>query len=250
MMGVIILNGFVLTCLHADQPRWLDETRSSAWWVLYCAEVVILMTAMTPPVYLEDPWNRFDVAIVIAGVIELSVPGDAPWIAVLRTFRIMRLFKIVKGMKELRILMYTIISALPGVSNIGVLLFLLMFSACLGVTLYRTSTRRSGSTTSTPSAWPNAMFTLFVVFTGNWESIFRARTGVRGDAEDWGRDSHHRYSARVPSSPTTSSQLRFGQFVREHHLDKFTAGDPRIQIRARIWWRLCRSRTCSTCSAR
>ena len=55
MMGVIMLNGFVLTCLHADQPRWLDETdyiSGICFQVLYCAEVVILMTAMTPKVYL------------------------------------------------------------------------------------------------------------------------------------------------------------------------------------------------------
>ena len=83
MMGVIILNGFVLTCLHADQPRWLDETdyvSGIVFQVLYSL-MVILMTAMTPPVYLEDLWNRFDVAIVIAGVIELSDRGRS-WIAV------------------------------------------------------------------------------------------------------------------------------------------------------------------------
>jgi hypothetical protein len=158
------------------------------------------------------------------------VPGDAPWVAVLRTFRfvlglsqiqrlsrviaqaradtflfanrIMRLFKIVKGMKELRILMYTIISALPGVSNIGVLLFLLMFMyACLGVTLYGDVDAPYGfpdglNKHANFKTWPNAMFTLFVVFTGNWESIFRATYwNCAGDALDWGRECTHRYSA-------------------------------------------------------
>ena len=234
MMGVIILNGFVLTCLHADQPRWLDETdyiSGIVFQVLYCAEVVILMTAMTPPVYLEDPWNRFDVAIVIAGVIELSVPGDAPWIAVLRTFRIMRLFKIVKGMNELRVLMYTIISALPGVSNIGVLLFLLMFMyACLGVTLYGNIDAPFGfpdglNKYTNFKAWPNAMFTLFVVFTGNWESIFRATYWeCAGDAEDWGRDCAYRYSAPFYFfSYYIFANCVLGNLFVSIILDKFTA---------------------------
>ena len=234
MMGVIILNGFVLTCLHADQPGWLDETdyiSGIVFQALYCVEVVILMTAMTPLVYLEDPWNRFDVAIVFAGVIELSVPGDAPWIAVLRTVRIMRLFKIVKAMKELQILMYTIISALPGVSNIGVLLFLLMFMyACLGVTLYGTVDEPFGfpdglNKYTNFKTWPNAMFTLFVVFTGNWESIFRATYwDCEGAAEDWGRECSYRYSAPFYFfSYYIFANCVLGNLFVSIILDKFTA---------------------------
>ena len=86
MMGVICLNGFLLCCIHADQPAWLsltDYVSGIIFQTLYCAEVVILMTAMGPSTYIEDPWNRFDLFIVIAGVIELSVPGDAPWLAFL-----------------------------------------------------------------------------------------------------------------------------------------------------------------------
>jgi hypothetical protein len=205
MMGVIVLNGFVLTCLHADQPRWLDETEyisGIAFQILYCAEVVILMTAMTPSIYLEDPWNRFDVAIVAAGALELSVPGDAPWLAVLRTFRILRLCKIIKGMKELRILLYTIVSALPGVSNIGLLLFLLMFMyACLGVTMYGSVAAPFGFPDGLNeyvnfTSWPKAMFALFVMFTGNWEFIFRATYWrCEGGPDDWGRECAYDHSA-------------------------------------------------------
>ena len=234
MMGVIVLNGFALMCLHADQPGWLDDTdyiSGIIFQILYCMEVVVLMTAMTPLVYLEDPWNRFDIAIVIAGVIELSVPGDAPWIAVLRTFRIMRLFKIVKGMKELRILMYTIISALPGVSNIGVLLFLLMFMyACLGVTLFGNVTAPFGfpdglNKYTNFKNWPNAMFTLFVVFTGNWESIFRATYWeCEGDANDWGRECTYRYSAPFYFfSYYILANCVLGNLFVSIILDKFTA---------------------------
>jgi|TARA_B110000967_G_scaffold29086_1_gene27240 hypothetical protein len=70
MMGVIVLNGFALMCLHADQPGWLDDTdyiSGIIFQILYCGEVVILVTAMTPVVYWEDPWNRFDIFIVVAG---------------------------------------------------------------------------------------------------------------------------------------------------------------------------------------
>ena len=44
--------------------------------------------------------------------------------------------------------------------------------------------------------WPNAMLLLFVMFTGNWESIFRATYwDCEGDEGDWGRECSYRYSA-------------------------------------------------------
>ena len=205
MMGVIMLNGFALMCIHADQPGWMDDVdfySGICFQTIYCFEVVVLMTAMTPEAYLSDPWCRFDLVIVAAGVVELSVPGDAGFVAVLRTFRFLRLFKIIKGFKELRVLMYTILSAIPGVSNIGLLLFLLMFMyACLGVTLYGDIDAPYGFPNGLNKYtnfrnWPNAMLLLFVMFTGNWESIFRATYwDCEGDEGDWGRECTYRYSA-------------------------------------------------------
>ena len=205
MMGVIMLNGFVLMCIHADQPGWMDDVdyySGICFQTIYCFEVVVLMSAMTPELYLADPWCRFDLMIVMAGVVELSVPGDAGFVAVLRTFRFLRLFKIIKGFKELRVLMYTILSAIPGVSNIGLLLFLLMFMyACLGVTLYGDIESPYGFPNGLNKYtnfrnWPNAMLLLFVMFTGNWESIFRATYwDCKGNDSDWGRECTYRYSA-------------------------------------------------------
>lgn len=205
MLGVIFLNGVMLMIIHADQPAWMDllDTISSIiFQTIYCIEVVILMVAMTPRAYLYDPWNRFDFLIVTVGLLELSIPGDHGFIAVLRTFRFLRLFKIVKGLKELRTLLYTIISALPGVSNIGLLLFILMFMyACLGVTLYGDIGEPYGSPSGLNKytnfrSWPNAMLTLFVIFTGNWESIFRATYwDCEGGVEDWGLECTYRFSA-------------------------------------------------------
>ena len=196
MMGAIILNSFVLMCIHADQPGWLDEVdyiTGIVFQAIYCVEVIILMIAMAPRTYLEDPWNRFDLAIVVAGFFELVVPRDAPWIAVLRTFRIMRLFKIVKGLKELRILMYTIFSAVPACPTSASC----SSSSCSCTPCLGDAASDVGSPYGYPDglnkytnfrSWPNAMFTLFVVFTGNWESIFRATYWqYEGGADDWGR---------------------------------------------------------------
>jgi hypothetical protein len=117
------------------------------------------------------------------------------------------------------------------VSNIGVLLFLLMFMyACLGVTLYGTIDAPFGfpdglNKYTNFKQWPNAMFTLFVVFTGNWESIFRATYwDCEGDAEDWGRECTYRYSAPFYFfSYYIFANCVLGNLFVSIILDKFTA---------------------------
>ena len=104
-------------------------------------------------------------------------------------------------------LMYTILSAIPGVSNIGLLLFLLMFMYVPG----RHAVRDIESPYGFPNGlnkytnfrnWPNAMLLLFVMFTGNWESIFRATYwDCKGNDSDWGRSARTGTRRRFSSSP-------------------------------------------------
>ena len=56
---------------------------------------------------------------------------------VIRSFRISRIFKIVRKYKNLRILFYTFIGAIPQLTNVGGLLFLFLFLySVLGVFLF------------------------------------------------------------------------------------------------------------------
>jgi hypothetical protein len=56
---------------------------------------------------------------------------------VIRSFRISRIFKIIKKYKNLRILFYTFIGAIPQLTNVGGLLFLFLFLySVLGVFLF------------------------------------------------------------------------------------------------------------------
>jgi len=88
-----------------------------------------------------DGWNIFDFVIVIAGwtgfITEKAGLNIGAFTTVIRSFRIMRVFKIIKKYKNLRILFMTFISALPKLSNVVLLLslFLLLY-AVLGVFLF------------------------------------------------------------------------------------------------------------------
>jgi len=56
---------------------------------------------------------------------------------VIRSFRISRIFKIIKKYKNLKILFYTFIGAIPQLTNVGGLLFLFLFLySVLGVFLF------------------------------------------------------------------------------------------------------------------
>lgn len=54
-------------------------------------------------------------------------PGEANGYSVFRAFRLVSVFKVVKGLTGLRKLLETIINSLPSVSNLGFLILLWLF---------------------------------------------------------------------------------------------------------------------------
>lgn len=85
--------------------------------VIYSFEAVIKLTAFGCE-YFKDGWNNFDFLIVIAGwlgTITNSIDGleVGAFMTVLRAFRIGRIFKIVKKYRDLKVLFYTFIGAIP-----------------------------------------------------------------------------------------------------------------------------------------
>ena len=66
-----------------------------------------------------------------------------------------------------------------------------------------------------------------MVFTGNWESIFRATYWEAGDAEDWGRDCAYRYSAPFFFSYYIFANCVLGNLCREHPPGQVHRGDHR-----------------------
>jgi Ion transport protein len=82
--------------------------------------------------YFKDNWNRFDFFVVIgtaAGIIaQLSVGGTFGSAAmVIRTFRIGRILRLVRGLESMSELFSTLLLTLPSLGNVGALLFLLFF---------------------------------------------------------------------------------------------------------------------------
>jgi len=95
--------------------------------------------------YFYYSWNKFDVAIVIGTDIGLLMNminmgiNISTVATVVRAFRIMRIFRLVKSSQNMRIILDTIAHIMPQVTNIMSLVFLLLFIySVLGINLFAT----------------------------------------------------------------------------------------------------------------
>ena len=72
--------------------------------------------------FVRDPWNLFDFLIVA-----VSFAPDMGMFSSVRLFRVLRVFKLVSGMRHMRIIISAIMKSLPGVSWAGMLLLLVYY---------------------------------------------------------------------------------------------------------------------------
>lgn len=86
--------------------------------------------------YVSDGFNIFDAVIVIVSTIDLIVTlsqtgqeetSETGFITVLRGFRLLRIFKLVKSWTTLQSLLRTIIGSMVAISNLAVLSLLFLF---------------------------------------------------------------------------------------------------------------------------
>lgn len=65
--------------------------------------------------YVADSFNLFDCFIVIMSYVELLAPkseGDGGGLGMLKTFRLLRIFKIIKSWEDLKVLLSTVFGSL------------------------------------------------------------------------------------------------------------------------------------------
>ena len=109
--------------------------------VIFTMEAVVKLTAYRWQ-YFRDNWNNFDLFIVVGTIVgtlmsqitDVSVGSQA---TVIRSFRIGRMFKLLKRNKSLKIIFDTFLVTLPGLFNLGGLLVLFLYIySVLGIYLF------------------------------------------------------------------------------------------------------------------
>ena len=141
----IILNTVVMSMKHYRQSYELfefSEHSNTVFAIVFNIEMVMKLIALRKA-YFHSSWNRFDLIIVILSDVGLLMKivnhGDSFSSAttVIRGFRIMRIFKLIKSSVHIRLIIDTIFHILPQIGNVMSLILLLLFIyAVLGINLF------------------------------------------------------------------------------------------------------------------
>jgi|Laugresu1bdmlbsd_1035121.scaffolds.fasta_scaffold68855_1 voltage-dependent calcium channel T type alpha-1I len=94
--------------------------------IIFVAEMVIKIIGLGIRDYLRDGFNIFDSIIIIIGLLEYFGIGNKV-ATVLRSFRLLRIFKIVRSWSGLRKLLKTVLASLQSIANLALLMLLLLF---------------------------------------------------------------------------------------------------------------------------
>ena len=134
VMALIILNTVLLAVEHHRMPSWLvsvTEAGNIVLTALFSLEMVIKLCGLGMAGYVADGFNVFDAAIVIGSWVEfvlaVATGGGSSAVSALRTFRLLRIFKLAKSWKSFNMLLSTTLKSLPRIGPFSVVLLIFMF---------------------------------------------------------------------------------------------------------------------------
>lgn len=126
-------------------PKYLEdlsEQGNYVFAVIFNVEMVLKLIGLGN-VYFYNSWNNFDMVIVILTdfgiLLKLLQLSDSfqTGATVVRGFRIMRMFKLIRSSVHMRLILDTVFNILPQISNVMKIIVLLFFIyAALGINLF------------------------------------------------------------------------------------------------------------------
>ncbi|NXP36158.1 SCN5A protein, partial [Leiothrix lutea] len=144
----IVMNTLFMALEHNNMSRTFKDMLKIGNLVftgIFTAEMILKIIALDPYYYFQQPWNIFDSVIVTLSLVELSFPRDKSsrgnqrggTLSVLRSFRLLRVFKLAKSWPTLNTLIKIICNSLGALSNLTLVLAIIIFIfAIVGVQLF------------------------------------------------------------------------------------------------------------------
>ena len=111
---------------ESTQMETILDYINKGFTVLFLGEMLIKLYGLGAKKYVLDGFNDFDAIIVMGGLLEFFNIGNKA-VTVIRCFRLLRIFKIVRAWQNLRKLLNTMLSAFSVIANLGLLMCLLIF---------------------------------------------------------------------------------------------------------------------------
>ncbi|KAM5151936.1 sodium channel protein type 2 subunit alpha-like isoform 1-T1 [Mantella aurantiaca] len=144
---------------------------------IFTAEMVFKLVALDPYYYFQVGWNIFDSIIVSLSLMELGL-SDVEGLSVLRSFRLLRVFKLAKSWPTLNMLIKIIGNSVGALGNLTLVLAIIVFIfAVVGMQLFGKSYKEcvckiSPDTCTLPRWHMNDFFHSFLivfrVLCGEW----------------------------------------------------------------------------------
>ena len=174
--GVILLNAIVLGFETYDDVEreygGLLETLNYVFLGYFVVEMVIRLTAhgRAPWSFFKNGWNVFDFIVVSAAF----VPGVRENATALRLVRLLRVFRLISVLPELRVLVVGLVRSLAPLASVGFLFLILMYVyGMIGWLAFHDED---------PENWSSigqAMLTLFAMLTlEEWVSLQRTALDI------------------------------------------------------------------------
>ncbi|KAF4788305.1 hypothetical protein TURU_161913 [Turdus rufiventris] len=144
----IVMNTLFMALEHNNMSptfKFMLKIGNLVFTGIFIAEMILKIIALDPYYYFQQPWNIFDSVIVTLSLIELSFPKDKSkkerrkggTLSVLRSFRLLRVFKLAKSWPTLNTLIKIICNSLGALSNLTLVLGIIIFIfAIVGMQLF------------------------------------------------------------------------------------------------------------------
>ncbi|XP_061579555.1 sodium channel, voltage-gated, type I-like, alpha [Cololabis saira] len=135
----IVLNTLFMAMEHYPMEPWFSDMLTVGNVVftgIFTAEMALKIIALDPYYYFQEGWNIFDGIIVTLSLVELSLK-DVRGMSVLRSFRLLRVFKLAKSWPTLNTLIKIIGNSVGALGNLTLVLAIIVFIfAVVGMQLF------------------------------------------------------------------------------------------------------------------
>ncbi|CAM4523002.1 unnamed protein product [Lepidochelys olivacea] len=142
----IVMNTIFMALEHYKMRRNLKfmlDVGNKVFTGIFTAEMVLKIIAVDPYYYFQHRWNIFDSLIVTISLIDLSLPTKGKGrkergnLLVLRSFKLLRVFKLAKSWTTLNTLIKIIGNSVGAVGNLTLVLVIIVFIfAVVGMQLF------------------------------------------------------------------------------------------------------------------
>ncbi|CAH6775923.1 Cacna1g [Phodopus roborovskii] len=172
IMIAILVNTLSMGIEYHEQPEELTnalEISNIVFTSLFALEMLLKLLVYGPFGYIKNPYNIFDGVIVVISVWEI-VGQQGGGLSVLRTFRLMRVLKLVRFLPALQRQLVVLMKTMDNVATFCMLLMLFIFIfSILGMHLFgcKFASERDGDTLPDRKNFDSLLWAIVTVFQGD-----------------------------------------------------------------------------------